>query len=364
LRLARIVPGEPLDRVLVGAVLTRDLLVGEERWSKGRRLSLADLGRLERDPVEGRGPWAAGRGGDRSPLLVSVLVPGPTDVHEDEAALRLAAAITGTGAAHTVTIRGPSESRVDILAAHAGELRIDVHGLEQLDRIDPIAVFTGLDGQILSEGQIAASVKVGPHLVPGRALERAEGVLRRRGRPLVEVRPFARRRVAALVRETLDAAARLRFEASIRTRIEHLGSDLVAIEYVPDDLDEVRARMDGLREQGIDIVLTAGAGSTDPNDPVFVALDELHGKVVSHGVPAHPGSMLWVGQLNQTTIIGLPTCGAYSRATAVDLLLPWLLAGEPPTRRTIARLGYGGVLTRDMRFKMPAYARELEAPEG
>jgi hypothetical protein len=74
--------------------------------------------------------------------------------------------------------------------------------------------------------------------------------------------------------------------------------------------------------------------------------------------------MLWVGRLDRTTIIGLPTCGAYSRATAVDLLLPWLLAGEPPTRSTIARLGYGGVLTRDMRFKMPAYARELESPEG
>ncbi len=138
----------------------------------------------------------------------------------------------------------------------------------------------------------------------------------------------------------------------------------MAIEYVSDDLDAVRARLDALRAQRIDILLTAGAGSTDPNDPVFVALDELRGNVVSHGVPAHPGSMLWVGRLDRTTLIGLPTCGAYSRATAVDLLLPWLLAGDPPTRTTIARLGYGGVLTRDMRFKMPAYARELEAPEG
>ena len=340
-------------------MLTRDLLVGEERWSKGRRLTADDLERVAREPVRARGPWAAGREDDPS-LIVSVLVPDATDIHEDEAALRLAAAIAG----ESVTIRGPSESRVDILAAHAGELRVDVHGLEQLDRIDPIAVFTGLDGQILSEGQIAASVKVGPHLVPRRAIERAEAVIRRRKRPIVEVRPFARRRVAALVRETLDDAARARFKSSIRTRIEHLGSDLVAIEYVSDDLDAVRSRLDAMRVKGIDIVLTAGAGSTDPNDPVFVALDDLRGRVVSHGVPAHPGSMLWVGQLDRTTIIGLPTCGAYSRATAVDLLLPWLLAGEPATRSTIARLGYGGVLTRDMRFKMPAYARELEAPEG
>src|SRR4051812_26039714 len=44
-RTARIVPGQPLERAFVGAVLTRDLLVGEERWSKGRRLTADDLER-------------------------------------------------------------------------------------------------------------------------------------------------------------------------------------------------------------------------------------------------------------------------------------------------------------------------------
>ena len=95
-----------------------------------------------------------------------------------------------------------------------------------------------------------------------------------------------------------------------------------------------------------------------------MALDGVLGDGVSHGVPAHPGSMLWLGQLRRTTIMGLPTAGAYSRATAVDLLLPWLLSGDPPTRRTVARLGHGGLLTRDMRFRMPRYAQGLVAPDG
>ena len=55
---------------------------------------------------------------------------------------------------------------------------------------------------------------------------------------------------------------------------------------------------------------------------------------------------------------------AYSRATAADLLIPRLLAGEPPTAGTVAKLGHGGVLSREMRFRFPAYALELEAPEG
>ena len=74
--------------------------------------------------------------------------------------------------------------------------------------------------------------------------------------------------------------------------------------------------------------------------------------------------MLWLGRSGGAAVLGLPTCGAYSKATAADLLLPRLLTGEPPSTRTVAPLGHGGILTRDKRFRFPAYARELEAPEG
>jgi hypothetical protein len=74
--------------------------------------------------------------------------------------------------------------------------------------------------------------------------------------------------------------------------------------------------------------------------------------------------MLWLGRLGKASVMGLPTCGAYSKATAADLLLPRLLTGEPASARTVASLGHGGILTRDMRFRFPRYARDLEAPEG
>ena len=73
--------------------------------------------------------------------------------------------------------------------------------------------------------------------------------------------------------------------------------------------------------------------------------------------------MLWLARIGRTAILGLPTCGAYSKATAADLLLPRLLTGEPPIRSDgRPSLGHGGVLTREMRFRFPPYARELDAP--
>jgi molybdopterin biosynthesis enzyme len=135
---------------------------------------------------------------------------------------------------------------------------------------------------------------------------------------------------------------------------------------VDDDAEAVEAALAAFvrRPDPVDLILTAGAASTDPLDPFFVAIAALGGRVVRRGVPAHPGSMLWLARIGGTAILGLPTCGAYSKATAADLLLPRLLSGEDPSEKTVAKLGHGGILTRSQRFRFPAYARELDAPDG
>ena len=74
--------------------------------------------------------------------------------------------------------------------------------------------------------------------------------------------------------------------------------------------------------------------------------------------------MLWLAQIGDSAVLGLPSCGAYSKVTAADLLIPRLLSGDPPTAATVAKLGHGGILTRSMRFRFPTYALNLDAPEG
>jgi molybdopterin biosynthesis enzyme MoaB len=342
-------PGQPISSSLVGGVLARDLAVAGERWPKGRRLSAADLGRL------------ASADATVAPDGVTVLVLEGGDVHEDEAAIRLAAAVGGTGLAR----RDPSQSRVDLVAATAGVVHVRVDVLERLNRLDPLEVFTAFDGSVVDPGDLVASVKIAPHVVDEAILERAER-LASRGARVVSVAPFVARRVAVVVKESIHAPARERFETSVRAKVESLGSRVASFDYVADDAVAVEASLAAATRGagGVDLVLTAGGGSTDPSDAFFVALHRLGGRVVRRGVPAHPGSMLWLARLGRTAVLGLPTCGAYSKATAADLLLPRLLAGEPATAATVAKLGHGGILTRDQRFRFPRYARDLDAPDG
>lgn len=347
MRVERITPGRRAPARLAGSILARDLAIGGERWSKGRRLTVEDLHAVAAAP---HGP------------AISVVVPEAGELHEDDAALRLATAVAGPG----LTLRGPAQSRVDLLATHAGVLNVRIAELERVNRIDPLEVFTAFDGQVVDTGDLVASVKVAPHVVDAATVDEGARVARFAGHPLVWVAPFISARVGVIVKESLRAADRQRFEASVRAKVEGLGSELVAIDYVEDTVDAVEASLAVFTQppDSVELILTAGGASTDPSDAYYLAIAALGGRMVRRGVPAHPGSMLWLARIGRTAILGLPTCGAYSKATAADLLLPRLLSGEPASERTVAKLGYGGLLTRSQRFRFPPYARELDAPDG
>jgi hypothetical protein len=331
----------------VDGVLTRDLTVAGKRWVKGRRLSADDLLALAAaDP----GP------------PVTVLVVEPGELHEDDAAIRLAKAVAGPN----LDARGPNQSRLDLVAATDGVVTVLVAELERINRLDPLEVFTVFDGQVVEKGDLVASVKIAPHIVDAGIIDEAARLAAFGSQPVVWVSPFGRRRVGVVVKESVRGVARTRFEASVRAKVEGLGSKVIDIVYVEDDPDAVETAIGRFTRgaDSADLILTAGSASTDPRDTFFAAIESLGGRVVRRGVPAHPGSMLWLARVGGTSILGLPTCGAYSKATAVDLLLPRLLAGEPASERTVAKLGHGGILTRSQRFRFPPYARELDAPDG
>ena len=98
--------------------------------------------------------------------------------------------------------------------------------LRRLNTLDPLEVFTLYHGQAVAAGEVVASVKVAPHVVPNALVLAGEAVARE-APPLVDVRPYVPLEVAAIAEEALSGGAFERFEAGVRLKVEALGSRFV-----------------------------------------------------------------------------------------------------------------------------------------
>jgi hypothetical protein len=319
-----------------GAVLAQTLLVPNDHHRvlllKGRILTKADWPVVVAARVE----------------EIHVVRMEPGDVHEDEAARRLARVVAGPG----VIAHGPVESQARLSAEINGIFQVDVQRLQELNSIEDVSVFTLFSGQLVSSGKTIAGVKVTPFVVPEARLREAEQVAT--GEGVVRVLAFRPMRVAVLVRERLEPAQREKFQASIEMKVAWFGSSISEIRYVADDVAAVEEAVGSLLRDA-DLLLTAGANATDPLDPTLVALSGLGARMEKQGAPAHPGSAVWLAYLSDKPIFGVAACGMFSKATVLDLILPRLFTGARVSAADFNELGHGGLLSKDMAFRFPPY---------
>jgi hypothetical protein len=281
------------------------------------------------------------------------------DVHEDEAAQRLARAVSGTG----IEIGEPHESMITLRAAHRGLLSVDAERLLSVNCVPDMSVWTLYNAQLVKEHQAVAGVKVTPLVTHDASLREAEQAARG-ANSIVRVLPFVPRRAGVLVREELIPAAGERFREAITTKVEWFGSEITEIVHAENDVQSVANALRHLIDSGADLVLCAGVTSTDPLDVTVQALEALGVRWEKRGVPAHPGSTYWLAYLGAIPILGMASCGMFSRATVLDLILPRFFTGQQVDARMLAALGYGGLLNKGMAYRFPDYAStEIAAPD-
>jgi hypothetical protein len=289
---------------------------------------------------------------------VHLLELEPGDVHEEPAGSRLAAAACGPH----VEVKGYTGGQWTLAAQRRGLVTVNVAPLAAVNLLEGMSVFTLYDLQPVDAGEAVARAKVTPLAIPERLVKDAERRAAAAG-GLVGVRPFQPRVLAALSRESLAAPQRQRFESSLAEKVDWFGSRLLPVRYAAGDAAAVAGEMEGLLAAGADILIAAGAGSLDPLDPVFAGLERLGGRMLRHGAPAHPGSLLWIADLRGHPVLGMPACGMFSQATTFDLVLPRLLAGLPTGAAEIAALGHGGLLSRESAYRFPPYRKSAARGE-
>ena len=282
---------------------------------------------------------------------IHVIELEPGDLHEDQAARRLSAALAGPG----LEAKPPMQSQARLVATNRGLVRVRGDLVDALNSLGHISVFTLMDGQAVAEGEEVAGCKVTPVAVPGALIEHAEEICREQG-PVIELMAFRPLKTFVVATERLKPKARELFRNAVTAKLGWYGAQVLAVREVARTGEAVAAAYLEAIESGAELVLFAGASAIDPLDPAYAELAAAGGKVLQLGAPMHPGSMLWLGSLQAAAVVGVASCAGFGRNSSLDLLLPFVFAYGRADAGDLLRLGHGGLIESGAGRRFPPYA--------
>lgn len=276
---------------------------------------------------------------------IYVMELGEGELHEDDAALRMAEALAGEG----LTYGEPHEGKVSIKADRLGLAVVDPAFVDAVNRLGEIALATVKTDHVARPGRPIAATRVIPLYVPERKIAEVEALAAkwkaRHGRAPLSVRPLRTVRAGLLTTggEVFSGRIQDKFGPAVRAKLEAFGSEVAEQRFAPDDRHIIVKEIHYLLDRGYDMILVTGGMSVDPDDRTPVAIKEAGADIVSYGTPMLPGSMLLMGYLRGIPILGLPGCVMHDPYTSFDVLLPRILAGDTIEREMIVGMGYGGL---------------------
>ncbi len=291
---------------------------------------------FRRGQVIGRGDVERLR--DLGKSHVYVQEPGDADVHEDDAALAVAPRAAGAGVTHDAE---PVEGKISFQATRPGVLRVDTTRLRAINALGLAALPTLPGNYPVTAGQRVAAFRILPLTCRQQDLAAVTDQL---AAPLLRVDPYVVGSASILVTGTEVYAGRIRdgFIPRLTDTLAAHDVPVTASRIVPDDRERIVAAI-GELAAGCPLLLITGGTSVDPDDVTAAAMADAGITLTVQGVPIQPGNNLRIGHRGATTVVAVPAAALVARATALDLLLPRLLAGERLDQATVAPMGLGGL---------------------
>lgn len=271
---------------------------------------------------------------------IYVLELGPEEIHENEAADKLAAALMGEGVSRSAE---PVEGKINFTAAVDGLLKISEEALYHFNLLGEVMCATLQNNTPVKKGEAVAGTRLIP-LVSSRSLVEKAVAIARDAAPVIAVKPLRRARAGLVItgNEVFHGRIEDRFEAVLRAKLTALDSEVIKVVFAPDDINLISTAIHDCLAAGADLIVTSGGMSVDPDDVTRLGIGEAGAVDVVYGSPVLPGAMFLSGRIGEVPVLGLPACGMFHKITVFDLILPRVLTGEPIGREEFARLGHGG----------------------
>jgi len=272
-------------------------------------------------------------------------------LHEDEAAARIAQAVTGPG----ISLTEPYEGKISLVSDLRGLLSINVDGLNAINNEDQVIVSTLHRNQIVEKGTVVAATRVIPLVIDNRIIEKVEEHAGQY-RPVVQVKALSAMRIGVVVTGSEVYKGRIedKFSPVVMEKVAKLGSSVINKINVTDSKAMIADAIKTLQKDGAELIIVTGGMSVDPDDMTPAGVAAAGGKIVAYGAPVLPGAMFMVAYIGETPVLGLPGCVMYASNTVFDLVLPRIMAGEKITRQDITMLGHGGLCAKCDTCRFPS----------
>jgi molybdopterin biosynthesis enzyme len=230
-----------------------------------------------------------------------------------------------------------------LVAQLSGILKVDADLLFRFNSLGDLMLATLPSNRYVKKGEVVAGTRTIPVVVKDELVQKAEALCKQG--TIVEVVPLSVRDVHLIVTGSEVYTGRIKdgFEPVVRRKLGGMDVDLTDKKLANDDPDQIAQLIRDARDAGAELILVSGGMSVDPDDKTPEGIRRSGASIVSHGFPVLPGSMFLLAYLNQTPILGLSGCVLHDEFSALDILLPRLLAGEKISRADITAMGHGGL---------------------
>ncbi|MGI6451855.1 MAG: molybdopterin-binding protein [Desulfitobacteriia bacterium] len=262
------------------------------------------------------------------------------EIHEDEAAVRIAQAVGGAN----ITYTQPQEGKTLLQATIRGLLKINSALLREINSIESITVTCRPNNYPVHPGDKVAAGRIIPLVIKEDKLKQLEELCQAQ-EPVFQVRPYKKLKVGIVItgNEVFTGRIEDKFGPVINKKLQAYETEILGQVYCPDVITRLDEAVASFLRQKADLIILTGGMSVDPDDLTPGAIKNSGAEVITYGAPIQPGNMFMLAYKGQTALIGVPGAAIYFPTTVLDVILPRIFAGDIITKEDFIRLGEGGL---------------------
>ena len=262
------------------------------------------------------------------------------EIHEDEAAVRIAQAVMGEYMVHDQ----PQEGKTMLRATDKGLFKVNRSVLQQVNSIESVTVASRPNHFMEEKGDKLVGARIIPLVIKEEKIEELEAICRTHG-PVFNIMPYKKLKVGIIItgNEVFKGRIEDRFGPVITEKLGYYEAEILGRICCPDDMNELQGSISFYLDKGADLIILTGGMSVDPDDLTPGAIKNSEAEIVTYGAPIQPGNMFMLAYLNDTAMIGVPGAAIFSKTTVLDVVLPRVFAGDKLSKQDFISMGEGGL---------------------